>query len=51
MTTFGVLKGALLGLAVPAIWNKLGNALYDRTAIEELMTKLIGEYRVDEAIT
>lgn len=30
VTTVGILLGALLGLVVPTIWNKLGNALYDR---------------------
>ena len=32
----GLAIGTIIGIAVPAIYNKLGNSLYDRTAIEAL---------------
>lgn len=32
----GLAIGTIIGIAVPTIYNKLGNALYDRSAIEAL---------------
>ena len=51
VTFVGVLLGVILGFGVPTIWNKLGNALYDRSAITNLMNELIGVYHVKDAIT
>lgn len=52
VTLVGFLLGAFLGLIVPDIWDKLGNSLYDRSAIEAILRdELIGEFFVDDAVT
>lgn len=46
----GLLIGSILGLAVPGIYNALNNSLYDRVAIEGLMTELIGAKNISAAM-
>jgi len=47
----GLFIGAVLGLALPGIYQFLTNSLYDRSAIEGLMENLIGKRNISEAMT
>ena len=46
----GVLIGSSLGLGVPKITSVLSNSLYDRKAIEALMSELIGKKNISAAM-